>query len=325
MEDKDYIKQQYINASSVAIPSIHPSLSLSSPSFHLNHQPIPIANILDIINRKLNTNDITNNNTTVLDGFYILDYTKLGHPTNVIKLSLVDKGLCTIIEDDLRFFTKLTYLDLSENNIDIIPLRCLVSLQELRLTCCNISIIPYGQLSLHGGFMNLNILDLSYNCLSIESISYLADLPLLRVLDLSGNELTTIPSNLNEFMKLEKLILDHNKISDNHIFSILALIPKINYISLAYNYLSKIDKDYCGIHKYEYIQVLNLSFNYFSFEKDIQYILQQKHIQQIIIYGNPILGPTGEDVLQIYIEDLLEIAWQPSKLGRQHPVHVCFI
>ena len=56
------------------------------------------------------------------------------------------------------------------------------------------------------------MLDLSYNKLTAKSISNLAALPKLKLLDLTFNELTTLPPNMEEFKQLEVLSLDQNKL-----------------------------------------------------------------------------------------------------------------
>jgi hypothetical protein len=49
-----------------------------------------------------------------------------------------------------------------------------------------------------------------------------------------------------------------------------------------------------------------LSFNYFSSEDDIRSIHGMPRLTRLLLYGNPVLGPTGEDPLFTYIEDLVE-------------------
>lgn len=51
-------------------------------------------------------------------------------------------------------------------------------------------------------------------------------------------------------------------------------------------------------------------------------ILAPRKIKEVILYGNPVLGPTGEDPLQIRIENLVEAALLPSNFGREHAVDV---
>lgn len=54
------------------------------------------------------------------------------------------------------------------------------------------------------------------------------------------------------------------------------------------------------------LQVLDLSFNYFGTEEALQPMVELPRLMQAMIYGNPVLGPKGEDPQYIYIEDLVD-------------------
>ena len=60
-------------------------------------------------------------------------------------------------------------------------------------------------------FLSLRCLDLSYNTLSPLSVLSLEALPCLSELNLSGNQLATIP-DMDRFYSLEKLNLENNKL-----------------------------------------------------------------------------------------------------------------
>jgi Leucine-rich repeat (LRR) protein len=94
-----------------------------------------------------------------------------------------------VIHQDLRFFTRLTFLDVSDNCLRLEHFCELPALRDLRLPCNGISEVP----SLQGlGFGKLRCLDLSYNSLSVNAILPLASLPTLRELDLSGNTMQVL-------------------------------------------------------------------------------------------------------------------------------------
>eukprot|EP00607_Mallomonas_marina_P007610 CAMPEP_0182419950 /NCGR_PEP_ID=MMETSP1167-20130531/4318_1 /TAXON_ID=2988 /ORGANISM="Mallomonas Sp, Strain CCMP3275" /LENGTH=368 /DNA_ID=CAMNT_0024595193 /DNA_START=162 /DNA_END=1268 /DNA_ORIENTATION=- len=61
-----------------------------------------------------------------------------------------------------------------------------------------------------------------------------------------------------------------------------------------------------------------MSFNYLSSEEAVAPTLNLLRLEQLLIYGNPILGPSGEDSLGIYIEDLLEAA-ENARIGASRP------
>lgn len=254
--DKQYkaIKQQYINADTVGL-----SNKLSSPSS--SHKPIPIQNIFEAIHQQLlkkrtqtanssslpllHPNSSSSSAYKTLDGFFLLKMSNLDYPDNVISVNVSDQKLSNVVEEDLTYFSNLQYLDASDNALDISLLRYLPALQELRLTCNSISNISSINI-LSEGFDNLSVLDLSYNHINPESIINLSGIKSLRVLDLSGNGLMTLPTDMFEFEYLDKLLLNNNKFENDNIFVILSYIPNIRHINLAYNYLSKVLHDSCS-------------------------------------------------------------------------------
>jgi hypothetical protein len=70
------------------------------------------------------------------------------------------------------------------------------------------------------------------------------------------------------------------------------------------------------------LESLNLSFNYFSIEESLLATLNPKCINELIIYGNPVLGPTGDDPYKIYVNNLVDASLRPSKHGRQNAVEI---
>jgi Leucine-rich repeat (LRR) protein len=143
-----------------------------------------------------------------------------------------------VVEDDLSFFTGLLKLDVSENKLKLNHFSCLPRLKELRIACNMVRNIE--GLAGDGGFARLQVLDLSYNALNQESIRELYILPSLRELDLCGNELRELPPDFCRFAALEKVLLEHNMIKDNFVFDILAKVPRLRDVTLAYNSLTAV-------------------------------------------------------------------------------------
>eukprot|EP01038_Epipyxis_sp_PR26KG_P013247 gene13247-17753_t len=234
-----------------------------------------------------------------LDGFYLLECSGQGFPEDVQQVVIVDRGLRSVLADDLIFFTQLLYIDLSENSLPLFPFGALPNLVELRIACNKIERID--QLL---GFHRLMYLDLSYNSLTVESIEQLDVLINLKELDMSGNNLEHLPSDMTKFIILEKIILDYNKFENNNIFIILSTIPNLRHVGLANNFLSYIPTQ-CS-QDFRLLETLDVSFNYFGAEIDIEPVVLLPRLTTLMLYGNPILGPTGEDPMYIYIEDLVE-------------------
>jgi hypothetical protein len=186
--------------------------------------------------------------TKTLDGFSLLDCTGVSVPDDARQAVLSNKNFHHVSEPDLSYFTGLQFLDLSENYLTLQPFQGLWALKELRLPCNAITQIkPMGSMGMYyTGFPKLLSLDLSYNKIDTESIRSLYILPLLRDLDLSGNELPAIPRDLHHLRSLEKLILERNKLDDIDTFPILSRLPQIRVVSVAYNFLSEVPAECCG-------------------------------------------------------------------------------
>jgi hypothetical protein len=148
-------------------------------------------------------------------------------------------------------------------------------------------------------------LDLSYNSLTTSSILALGRIPFLKELDLSGNKLTELPASMADFKCLEKLVLENNKFDDVRVFQQLATAPNLREIGLAYNFLWK----FPAAAGFKMLEVLDVAFNYFGTEEHVEGVLKLPRLRSVVLYGNPLLGPTGEDPHFIYIEDLAEAAW----------------
>ena len=140
----------------------------------------------------------------VLDGFVLLEACRVEDPDEAEKAVLEGCGISSVISEDLSFFRKLTHLDLGDNRVQLASLAYLPALVELHLDCnglCECS-CPAS------GFPCLEVLNLSYNGLSTAAIAALADLPRLRQLDLSMNELTALPADMSAFTALQaRLVL----------------------------------------------------------------------------------------------------------------------
>lgn len=240
-----------------------------------------------------------------LDGFILLEATKMGFPEDGKRATIAEKGFNAVVSDDLNFFTGLVYLDASDNLFDFHSFQELPQLCDLRL-CCNY----IENIFSIDGYLELQYLDLSYNRLSQESVISLAALPKLRDLDLTGNELKKLPENMQAFRTLEKLILEHNKIDDNSVFFELCQIPNLREVGLAYNLLSYVPAQSCGAGYFRVLEVLDVTYNFVATQSALEPCLECPRLMKLLIYGNPILGATGEDPTGVYVEELIDGALQ---------------
>lgn len=67
----------------------------------------------------------------VLDGFLLLYSCRVKLPHEAIRSKLASMNITDVTEEDLEFFKNLTYLDISDNRVQLHQLMNLVSLQEL--------------------------------------------------------------------------------------------------------------------------------------------------------------------------------------------------
>lgn len=270
-----------------------------------NHYPQPIQQIASISTTQPSYRNIAAaSKRYILDGFLLLEATNMSFPDDGRQAMLSGRGFTGVEDADLAFFTGLLYLDVSENFLELHVFGVLPRLQELRLACNRISSIESLE-----GFQKLQTLDLSYNMLTIASVAALTVLPSLKELDLCGNNLEDLPEDICDFPCLEKLLLEHNRIDNNDIFNVLCDVPKLRVLSLAYNFLTAIPEESCRDEDcFRLLENLDLSFNYFAKEQHLTPIVRILRLDKLMLYGNPVLGPTGEDPLFTYIPDLEEWA-----------------
>ena len=67
----------------------------------------------------------------ILDGFLLLYSCRVKLPHEAIRSKLASMNINDVTEEDLEFFKNLTYLDISDNRVQVHQLMNLVSLQEL--------------------------------------------------------------------------------------------------------------------------------------------------------------------------------------------------
>uniref|UniRef100_A0A8D0CEY4 PH domain leucine-rich repeat-containing protein phosphatase 2 n=2 Tax=Scleropages formosus TaxID=113540 RepID=A0A8D0CEY4_SCLFO len=141
-----------------------------------------------------------------------------------------------------NFFYKalnLRYLNLSANSLETIPPsspseESLSTLQELYLTSNNLS---EHCAALLVGHQNLRVLHMAYNQLLSFPASKLSKLELLEELNLSGNNLKTIPSTVSSCKRLHTLIAHSNHIT---VFPEILGLPEIKLVDLSCNELTEI-------------------------------------------------------------------------------------
>lgn len=156
--------------------------------------------------------------------------------------------------DSFRKLRVLETLDLSGNDLVSVPVSLPRSLQVLKIKNNQLNSVPDGALT---GMEKLQKLILSDNQLKLNSVYQGAwmELSALTVLDLSGNTLSHIPSDLPE--SLEYLYLQSNRISSVPA-SAFEGTPNLKGIVLRFNRLSVDSVDESSFSHLSNLQVLDL-------------------------------------------------------------------
>lgn len=303
------LKQHLFTPTEFQVPLLFQTTSI--------HQPELIRS--KHVNKRDNTKE-----DKVLDGFCLLESVGLHLPDDAVYGVLTNKKFTRVAEADLAFFVDLLYLDISENFLALAPFGILPRLSELRLVCNDIQHIDCNTLNGPDRFCCLNFLDLSYNSLTVESIAALGCLSCLKELNLGGNRLSELPGCMHLFISLEKLLLENNKFEDSSVFYNICNIPNLREIGLAYNFLCEIPKETCTNESFKLLETLDVAFNYFGTESSVQSTLGILRLRTLFLYGNPVLGPTGEDPHYIYIEDLATAAIELHESRGGYPLEVSY-
>jgi Leucine-rich repeat (LRR) protein len=129
----------------------------------------------------------------VLDGFLLLYSCRVKLPHEAIRSKLASENIVDVTEEDLEFFKNLTYLDISDNFVQMHQLANLVALEELDMQYNNMTALQL----LPDMFPQLHTVHLSYNKIPKEHLSDLGHLTQLQVLNLASNNLCTLPLDMS--------------------------------------------------------------------------------------------------------------------------------
>ena len=95
-----------------------------------------------------------------------------------------------------------------------------------------------------------------------------------------------------------------------------AACPKLIELQLGYNYLTEFVPDAVAENRFPNLNTLSLAFNYIATEEALMPVAYLMKLELLVLYGNPLLGPscedpTGETIEQLAMKalDLREEAW----------------
>ncbi|ELU12376.1 hypothetical protein CAPTEDRAFT_227314 [Capitella teleta] len=184
----------------------------------------------------------------ILDGFFLMKHCCVDDPTDLCSVNINGQNLSETKVEDFKLFDNVAYVNAAEN---ILPLNCFDSFPILRELELPLNGLRNLKLNV-GEFKHLELLDLSYNNLCPEDFLPLGLLQNLRILQLTGNNLKSIPPDLalpcasqksgrklqvQRFPKLEILMLDENNLEDITIFAALAGLRQLRHLNLSKNNL----------------------------------------------------------------------------------------
>ncbi|XP_016365753.1 X-ray radiation resistance-associated protein 1-like [Sinocyclocheilus rhinocerous] len=187
--------------------------------------------------------------SNTLDAQLFLTLHCVDKPSDLCSVNISGQHLQTVKLEGLEQFDNTAYINASDNHLTLEPFARFPALRELEL-----SLNSLHDLEIHAEeFQKLEVLDLSFNNLTGESILNVGLLPHLKVLHLTGNQLQMLPLNMagpctcpgenteqgvSLFQTLEVLMLDDNKLSSPGVFMSLANLKRLRHLNLQGNYIS---------------------------------------------------------------------------------------
>ncbi|RLN88795.1 hypothetical protein BBJ28_00015229 [Nothophytophthora sp. Chile5] len=211
-----------------------------------------------------------------LDGFLLLDWCRARRVDGLFSKDEAEQG------HDPCFSTMLHL------QAPLEPFGCLPALVELDFQCNALQTLVLGN-----GFQNLEVLNLSFNCLSSKDVEELSNLLRIRELYLGSNRIRSLPPIMDRFSHLETLSLERNNISGQEVFSFLSIVPRLRNLNLSYNKLTGFPESALtlegkrGAAFYNLIY-LNLAHNLIADEAGVVYTNELKNLRKLILYGNPL-------------------------------------
>ncbi|XP_011481756.1 X-ray radiation resistance-associated protein 1 isoform X2 [Oryzias latipes] len=186
-----------------------------------------------------------------LDALFLLQLHCVDDPSQICSVDISEQKLNSVKPEGFQVFENIAYIDASINSLSLGSFSCFPSLRELNLSLNRIQNLDLDSADFH----HLQVLNLSYNSLSPESLISLSGLSSLKVLHLTGNGLHHLPPNLSSsdqdptemsseqerkhFESLEVLILDDNKLSSVVFYSLVNL-KRLKHLNLQKNLICEI-------------------------------------------------------------------------------------
>lgn len=242
-----------------------------------------------IKNRSLMTANVPKPKTHMLDTLFIVDVLGNANFRNCREINGSSKKLNEIDIEALRELDNVKKVDFSDNSLTMEPFSVMPKLEELDLSCNGLKSFDYKKSEELAGderaWASLKVLNLGYNSLG-EHIYDLQFIPLITSINLSHNNLASLPSNLMHFTCLNFLNLTGNMLNSESAFYSLATIPSLQTLVLDDNKILRIPSFHFG---FEAIQHMSLKKNKLQTADDIEALTDLEQLEDVDISDNPIL------------------------------------
>ncbi|KAM8834961.1 X-ray radiation resistance-associated protein 1 [Synchiropus picturatus] len=265
--------------------------------------------------------------STTLDGPFLLRSQCVERPSQLYYVNISERGLDSVKCEDLALFDKVVSIEASANSLSLGSFGCFASLRELDLSLNGLKTLAFEATD----FPRLQVLDLSFNSLSADDIIPIGRFPHLKVLHLTGNQLSHLPPDLGStskstkalFSALEVLLLDDN-ILTSQVFRSLAQLQRLKYLNLKRNLITEIP--YIGEYSkgdelatslkpamqintgskspFPELQYLNLSANQIVEEEALLAAAVFPKLKELDVHSNPMkTRRNGGSLLALFLEE----------------------
>ena len=220
-----------------------------------------------------------------LDGFLLLERGHVEFPEDLEQINLCGFRLTNVVDQDLTYFTNLAAADFGENELSLESFYGFPSIEELHLYCNNVRRVPRN-IAVSEAYEKLRVLNLSYNLLTCEEISYAVQFRNLEELDLTGNTLRSVPKNIGEMENLKILNISSNMLEQASDWHALAQIPNLRELNASKNEFKTIPAT--TKESFPHLQWINIAHNRISDESDLKGLMSCTRLFCIVLHDNPL-------------------------------------
>lgn len=226
------------------------------------------------------SNLLRNREHLIIKNYSLKELFNLGDFPNLKRLEIHSNKLLTKLPSFLGNFPKLDLLQIYGNKFQEIPdsfFDSIPPIQSIHLNNNKLVSLPKSLEKLK----KITILNLSKNELTTIP-DYFGAFPLLKSLYISRNKLSTLPESIKNLKNLEELDLSYNK-NFTLIPNFFAELQSLKRLDLTNNSLKQLPKN---LEKLSQLQLLNLNNNKLSSLPDS--IKNLKNLGGLLLYHNPI-------------------------------------